>query len=85
MKYRKRLADKLAEESTENIEETKLVEINSSKNENKHKSSSYRLHIVLFWIFFTINVGIGSYSLFSLVVKKDAIRVNFGTRTETTI
>ena len=85
MKYRKRLADKLAEESTENIEETKLVEINSSKNENKHKSSSCRLHIVLFWIFFTINVGIGSYSLFSLVVKKDTIRVNFGTRTETTI
>ena len=63
-KCKKRIADKLAEECTENIEETKLVEITSSKNENKHKSSSCRLHIVLFWIFFTINVGIGSYFLY---------------------
>ena len=36
---KKRLADKLVEECTENIEETKLVEITSTKNENKHKCS----------------------------------------------
>ena len=57
------LADKLVEECTENIEETRLVEITSSKNENKHKCSSCTLHIVLFSIFFTRNVGIGSYFL----------------------
>ena len=30
----KKLADKLAEECTENIEETRLVDITSAKNEN---------------------------------------------------
>ena len=49
---KKRLVDKLAEEFTENIEEKRLVEINSSKNKNKHKCSSWRLYIVLFSIFF---------------------------------
>ena len=39
----KRLVDKLAEECTENIEETRLVELTSSKNETKHKCSSCRL------------------------------------------
>ena len=44
-KCRKRLIDKLVEECTENIEETKLVE-----NENKHenKCSSCTVYIVLF-------------------------------------
>ena len=52
-KCKKRLADKLvecssAEECTENIEETGLVEITSAKNENKHKCSSCTLYIVFF-------------------------------------
>ena len=42
-KCKKRLVDKLAEECTENIEETRLVELTSSKNETKHKCSSCRL------------------------------------------
>ena len=51
--------------------------ITSAKNENKHKCSSCTLYIVLFSIFFTINVGIGSYFLyFHWYLKKDAIRVN---------
>ena len=58
---KKRLVHKLAEECTENSEEIRVVEITSAKNENKHKCSSYMLHIVLFSIFFTINVGIVSY------------------------
>ena len=59
----KRLLDKLVEECTENIVERRSVEITLSKNENKHKCSSCTLYIVLFSIFFTINVGIGSYFL----------------------
>ena len=44
----KRLVNKLdecssAEEFTENIEGTRLVEITSSKNKNKHKCSSCTL------------------------------------------
>ena len=49
-----------AEECTENIEETRLVEINST--ECKHNSC--RLYIVLSSIVFTVNIGIGSYFLY---------------------
>ena len=59
-KCKKRLVDKLAEECTENIEDTRLVEITSAKNKNKHKCSSCTPYIVLFSMFFTINFGIGS-------------------------
>ena len=55
-KCRKRLVDKLADEFTENIdEEVKIV------SESKNKCNSCILYIVLFSIFFTINVGIGAY------------------------
>ena len=87
----KRLVDKIAERSsaegcTENIEETRLVEINSSKNGNKCKFNSCMLYIVLFSISFTINVGIGSYFLcFYWYLKKYVICVKFGTCTQTTI
>ena len=86
---KKRLRDKLAEECTEDIGETRLVEINSTECnsiENKCKHNSCTLYIVLFSIFFTINVGIGSYFLyFHWYLKKDVICVKFGTRTQTTI
>ena len=59
----KRLVNKLVEECTENIEETRLVEITSAKNENRHKRSSYTIYIVLFSIFFIINFGIVSVFL----------------------
>ena len=87
----KRLVDKLverssAEECTENIEETRLVEINSAKNENKHKCSSCMLYIVLFPILFTINVGIVTYFIyFYWYLKKDAARIKFDIHTQTTI
>ena len=56
---------------TEDIEEVRLVEITSAKNENEHKCSSCTLCIALFSIIFTINIGIGSYFLyFQLVLKK---------------
>ena len=52
------MIDKLVEECTENIEETKLVE-----NENKHenKCSSCTLYIVLFSLSFAMNIGIATY------------------------
>ena len=59
-KCRKKLADKLIEECTENVE----AKITLAEDENKHKCSSCTLHIVLFSIIFTINVGIGSYFLY---------------------
>ena len=68
-KCRKKLFDKLVEECTENIEETKLVEKTSAKNENKHKCSSCTLYIVLFSIIFTINIGIGIYFVYHKYVN----------------
>ena len=63
------LVDKLVEEWTENIEETRLVqttwvELHSAKNENNHRCSPSTLYIELFSISFTINVGIRSYFLY---------------------
>ena len=58
-KCKKKLVHKLAEECTENIEETGLVEITST--ECKHNSCT--LHIVLFSITVTVNTGINSYFL----------------------
>ena len=79
-KCRKRWVDKLAEECTENTDEPRLVEINSTECnsvENKCKHNSSTLYIVLFSIIFTISVGIGSYFLcFYCYLKKDVIRVN---------
>ena len=84
-KCKKGLVNKLvepssAEECTENIEETRLIEINSNEcnsDEKKHKQNSCTLYIVLFSIIFTINVGIGSYFLyFHWYIKKDVTRVN---------
>ena len=57
-KCRKRLVDKLVDECDENIDEVKIV------SESKNKCNSCILYIVLFSIFFTINVGIGAYFAF---------------------
>ena len=68
-KCRKKLVDKIVEECTENIEETKLVE-----NENKHdnKCSSCTLFILLFSLSFVINIGIDIYFVYSRwYLKKD--------------
>ena len=93
-KCKKRSVDKLvecssAEEYAENIDEKRLIEINSSECnsvENKCKHNSCTLYIALFLIIFTANIGIGSYFLcFYCNLKKDLICVKFGTRTQTTI
>ena len=82
----KKLVDKLGKECTDNIEETRLPEITSAKDENKYKCSSCTLYIILFSINFTINVGIGTYFACShWYLKKDVTRVTFGTRNQTTI
>ena len=41
-----------------------LAKISLAENEDKHKRSSSILHIVLFSIVFTINVGIGTYFVY---------------------
>ena len=61
-KCRKKIVDKLVDEYTETVEEVKLAKITLAENENSYKCSSCTVYTVLFWIFFTINVGgIGAY------------------------
>ena len=58
-KCRKRLVDKLIEECNENIdEEVKILD------KNGDKCSSCILYIILFSIFFTINIGIATYFIY---------------------
>ena len=54
------MVDKLIEECNENIEETSLIKINSTKC----KSNSCILYIMLFSIFFTINIGISTFFIY---------------------
>ena len=53
------LVDELIEECNENInEEVKILD------KNEDKCSFCILHIILFSIFFTINIGIGTYFIY---------------------
>ena len=82
-KWRNKLVDKLVEECTETVEEVKLAKITLAEDKNKHKCSSCTLHIALFSIFFTINVGIATYFVyFHWYLKKDVTRVESGSRTQ---
>ena len=81
----KRLVNKLVERSfyeecIVNIEETRLTEKNSTECnsvEVKSKLNSCTLYIELFSIPFTVNIGIGSYFVYSCwYLKKPVIRVN---------
>ena len=82
----KKLVDKLVDECTETVEEVKLAKITLAENENSYKCPSRTLYIVLFSIFFTINVGIVTYYVYShWYLKKDSPHVDFNTRTQTTI
>ena len=79
-KHWKRLVEKLPEDCTENIEETRLVELNSAECnfiENKCKNNSCTPYIVLFSILFAVSIGIGNYFVYSRwYLKKDATHVN---------
>ena len=56
-KCREKVSDKLDEERSENIEKVKIAE-------EKNKCNSCILYIVLFSIFFAINIGIGAYFVY---------------------
>ena len=63
-KCRKKLVDKLVDECAETVEEVKLAKITLAKNENKYKSSSCTLYIVLMTVVFTICARIGTYFVY---------------------
>ena len=66
------MVDKLIEECNENIEETSLIKISSTRC----KSNSCILHIVLFLIFFTINIGIATYFVYYKYLSRNEENVS---------
>ena len=64
--------DKLVEERNEEIEETSLVKINSTRC----KHNSCILYIMLFSVFFTINIGIGAYFVYSKYMNSNKKNVS---------
>ena len=82
-KCRTRLVDKLVGKCGENVDEEKLTEIALAENENSYKCSSCAVYIVLFWMFFTINVGgISAYFIYfrgllkrSFLVKQQSAKL----------
>ena len=85
-KCRKKLVTPLIEECTETVEEVKIAEITLAENENSCECNSCTMYIVLFWTYFTINVGIVTYYVYSCwCLKKDSPYVDSNTRTQTTI
>ena len=68
-KCRKKLVDPLVEECTENIEETKLVNI-TVENENNGRCNSYVVYKVLFFILFIIIIVNGIYFVYLKYVNR---------------
>ena len=64
------MIEKLVDECTETIDEEKIV------SKSKNKCNSCILHIVLFSIFFTINVGIGAYFVYYKYVNPNKENVS---------
>ena len=58
------MADKLVEECNETVDEVKLTKTTLAEDKNSYKCNSCILYIVLFSIFFTINVEIGAYFVY---------------------
>ena len=67
-KCRKKLIDPLLEECTENINETKLVNI-TAENKNNDRCCSYVVSKVLFGIFFVISCGTIIYIVYHVYVN----------------
>ena len=65
------MVNKLAEECNETIDEVKLTKITLDENENNYKCNSRTVYIVVFSIFFIINVGIGTYFVLILYMNRN--------------
>ena len=61
---KKKLADKLIDECTETIEETKLVNITFTENKNNYECGSCIVYIVLMIVAFTIFTEITVYLVY---------------------
>ena len=58
------MVNKLIDDCNETIDEVKLTKITFAENENSCKCNTCILYIVLFSIFFSVNVGIATYFVY---------------------
>ena len=72
IKCKKSLVNKLVEKCNETVQEKTLVKISSTKC----KHNSCILYIVLFSIFFTINIGIGAYFVYYKYMNRNKENVS---------
>ena len=63
-KCRKKLVDKLIDECTKTIEETKLANITFTENENNYEHNSCKVYIILMIVVFTTFAGITVYLVY---------------------
>ena len=60
----------------------KITKITLAENENSYKCNSYPVYIALFSIFFTINIGIVIYFVYShWYLKKDVLNTDLPIQT----
>ena len=86
-KCKKKLTDKLIDECIETIEETKLVNITFTENENNYECGSCIVYIVLMIVVFTIFTGITIYFVYCnwSLIKNNFFCIKFNTCKETLI
>ena len=86
-KCRKKLVDKLIDECTKTIEETKLANITFTENENNYECGSCIVYIVLMIVAFTIFTGITVYLVYYnwSLTKTNISCIKFNTHKETEI
>ena len=61
---KKKLADKLIDKCAETIDETKLVNVTFTENENNYECGSCIVYIVLIIIVIVISIGIAVYLVY---------------------
>ena len=87
-KCRKKLDDPLVEEYTENIDETKIVNITLAENENNYyKCNSCKVYIIFMTVVFTIFTGVTIYFVYYnwSLIKNNISCTKFNTCKETEI
>ena len=82
-KFRKKLADKLIDECAETTDETKLVNITFTENENNYECGCCIVYIVLMKVVFTIFTGITVHLVYCnwYLIKSNIYCIKFNTRT----
>ena len=81
-KCRKKLADKLIDECTETIEETKLVNITFTENEKNYEHNSCKVYIVLMIVAFAIFTGNTVYLVYYnwFLINNNIYSIKFNNR-----